>query len=51
MTTRTAAVAAFALVAVRTGGAQRKPTLTPADYGRWETLGRARLSPDGGWLA
>jgi len=30
--------------------AQEKPTLTPEDYGRWERLGRAQLSPDGGWL-
>lgn len=51
MTTRTAAVAAFTLVAVAPAAAQRKPTLTPADYGRWETLGSAQLSPDGQWLA
>lgn len=31
--------------------AQRKPTLTPEDYGQWERLGRAQLSPGGGWLA
>ena len=31
--------------------AQLKPTLKPADYGRWETLGPAALSPDGKWLA
>jgi dipeptidyl aminopeptidase/acylaminoacyl peptidase len=31
--------------------AQSKPTLTPADYGKWETLGAATLSPDGKWLA
>ena len=28
-----------------------KPTLKPADYGKWETLGQAALSPDGKWLA
>ena len=31
--------------------AQPKPTLTPADYGKWETLGAATLSADGKWLA
>ncbi|MCX6632811.1 MAG: hypothetical protein NTW28_34865 [Candidatus Solibacter sp.] len=31
--------------------AQLKPTLKPADYGRWETLGQATLAPDGKWLA
>src|SRR6185369_17702195 len=30
---------------------QPKPTLTPADYGKWETLGQGVLSPDGKWLA
>src|ERR1700688_1294207 len=27
--------------------AQPKPTLTPADYGKFETLGAGALSPDG----
>ncbi len=31
--------------------AQTKPTLQPADYGKWETLGAGTLSPDGKWLA
>lgn len=31
--------------------AQQKPALTPADYGRWESLGLGVLSPDGKWLA
>jgi len=31
--------------------AQSKPALKPADYGRWETLGQATVSPDGKWLA
>ena len=31
--------------------AQTKPTLLPADYGKWETLGAGTLSPDGRWLA
>jgi len=30
---------------------QTKPTLTPADYGKFETPGAATLSPDGKWLA
>ncbi|HEX3748228.1 MAG TPA: prolyl oligopeptidase family serine peptidase [Bryobacteraceae bacterium] len=30
---------------------QTKPTLLPADYGKWETLGAGTLSPDGKWLA
>ena len=31
--------------------AQQKPTLTSDDYGQWETLGQATVSPDGLWLA
>jgi dipeptidyl aminopeptidase/acylaminoacyl peptidase len=31
--------------------AQPKPTLAPADFGKWETLGQSSLSPDGKWLA
>ncbi len=31
--------------------AQLKPTVTPKDYGKWETLGAATLSPSGQWLA
>jgi dipeptidyl aminopeptidase/acylaminoacyl peptidase len=31
--------------------AQPKPTVAPADYGKWETLGAGTLSPDGKWLA
>lgn len=30
--------------------AQEKPTVTPKDYGKWETLGAARFSPNGAWL-
>jgi dipeptidyl aminopeptidase/acylaminoacyl peptidase len=51
---RTAACAtllsAALLVAAPPLAAQR-PTLTPADYGRWETLGTTELSQDGEWLA
>ena len=31
--------------------AQQKPTLTPDDYGQWQSLGTTRVSPDGRWLA
>src|SRR5262249_2084772 len=31
--------------------APAKPTLTSADYAKWETLGAGALSPDGKWLA
>ena len=31
--------------------AQVRPLLTPADYGRWESLGEVGISPDGRWLA
>ncbi len=31
--------------------AQTKPALTAKDYGQWESVGAARLSPDGIWLA
>ena len=31
--------------------AQPKPAVTPADYGKWETLSTPVLSPDGKWLA
>ena|SRR5215469_14553095 len=49
MTCRTLAVCFLA--AVLTGMAQPKPTLAPADYGKWETLGSSTLSPEGKWLA
>jgi len=31
--------------------AQQKPAVTPADYGKWESLGQGEISPDGKWLA
>jgi dipeptidyl aminopeptidase/acylaminoacyl peptidase len=31
--------------------AQPKPAVTPADFGKWETLAQPVLSPDGKWLA
>ena len=30
---------------------QAKPAVTPADYGKWESLAPAALSPNGRWLA
>ena len=30
---------------------QPKPAVTPAAFGKWETLGAGELSPDGKWLA
>ena len=39
------------LIAAGVAAAQSKPTITPADYGKWETLGGTVLSPDGKWLA
>ncbi len=39
------------LLAVASLAAQPKPTLTPTDYGKFETLGAATLSADGKWLA
>ena len=43
---------AFALLVLAASAfAQTKPTLLPADYGKWETLGAGTLSPDGKWLA
>src|SRR5262245_6360296 len=33
------------------GGAQTRPTVRPADYGKWESLGPGTLAPNGRWLA
>ena len=42
----------FALLALAAAAfAQTKPTLLPADYGKWETLGAGSLSPDGKFMA
>ena len=45
------ALAAAALWVAVPLAAQNKPTLTPDDYGKWETLGAAAISPDGAWIA
>src|SRR5215510_5730111 len=39
------------LAAAVLASAQTKPAITPAEYGKWETLGATVLSPDGKWLA
>ena len=47
----------MALVPVAVAGlmpappAQQLPSLTEADYGQWESVGQATLSPNGTWLA
>ena len=38
-------------LAQSTARASGKPTVTPDDYGKWETLGPGTLAPDGRWLA
>lgn len=51
---RAAILLALVLVsaaAPRSAVAQARPAITPADYGPWEGLGAATLSPDGRWLA
>ncbi len=45
------ASAALFSLDVQEAVAQAKPTVDPADYGRWENLGSATLSPDGAWIA
>ena len=43
------------LTALAVAGAQpaaaQLPTLTPADYAKWESLGATEISPDGRWIA
>ncbi|MEP6766468.1 MAG: prolyl oligopeptidase family serine peptidase, partial [Gemmatimonadaceae bacterium] len=31
--------------------AQDKPLVTPKDFGKWESIGQSRMSPNGNWLA
>ncbi|MFC1627840.1 prolyl oligopeptidase family serine peptidase [Gemmatimonadota bacterium] len=38
------------LVVSSTTMGQEKPTLTPDDYGKWESLGSQAFSPDGKWM-
>jgi hypothetical protein len=51
MNTTYAVLGTIALLIAGPAAAQQRPTITPADYGQWETLGPATLSPDGTWLA
>ena len=53
---RTFAIAGVLFAAVFLAGvfpvsAQDLSRVDPGDYGRWENLGPAALSPDGGWIA
>lgn len=48
---RALAITAAATAVAGHAGAQQKPTLSPADYGQFETLGAPAVSPDGQWLA
>src|SRR4029079_18870225 len=49
--TRVAAALVIFSGAFASAAAQTKPLITPKDYGKWEQLGAARLSPRGDWLA
>lgn len=33
-----------------TAAAQDRPTLKPADYGKWESIGATRMTADGAWI-
>src|SRR5581483_2653723 len=44
-------VSAALLLLAASAPAQPKPTVTPADYGKFEALGTGTLSADGKWLA
>ena len=48
---RPLAIPFLVLVSTSVAGAQSRPAVMPADYGVWESLGAATLSPDGRWLA
>jgi len=51
MHARFALRALFPLLLAAPLSAQDKPLLTAKDYGKWETLGAARLAPNGNWAA
>jgi dipeptidyl aminopeptidase/acylaminoacyl peptidase len=46
-----AATVFFLSAALNAGVAQQRPTVSPEDYGQWESLGSATLSANGQWLA
>lgn len=41
----------LAVLATAPAAAQQKPTLQPADYARWESIGTNAMSDDGRWFA
>ncbi len=51
MIRRLFAYAALASLTAAQLHAQAKPLVTPKDLGKWESLGAARISPDGAWVA
>lgn len=51
MLRRLLAIALLAAPLAAPLSAQDKPPLTPKDLGQWESLGAARLSPNGAWLS
>jgi len=51
MTRLTAAAFTIGCALATQLAAQSKPLITPKDYGKWEILGAARLSPRGDWAA
>ena len=48
---RSSSIAASAAMRSSPSAHAAKPTLTSADYAKWETLGTGALSPDGKWVA
>src|SRR5688572_1757663 len=51
MQRRTILAGVLLLASLAPVSAQQKPTLKPADYGKWENLGVSQISPDGQHLA
>ena len=49
--TQAGIAATLTVFAFGAASSQERATLAPEDYGRWENLGRAVLSPDGAWVA
>jgi dipeptidyl aminopeptidase/acylaminoacyl peptidase len=48
---RLLSAALFHLLLLAPAAAQQKPSLTPADYAKWESFGATEMSPDGRWFA
>ncbi|MDF2772029.1 MAG: putative peptidase [Geminicoccaceae bacterium] len=51
MTRRLIRTAVLGALLPSIGSAQTRPTVRPADYVRWESLGAGMLAPNGQWLA